>query len=475
VTALLAAGALFRFLFLGARSLWFDEASALIMAGLPLAKLVPLLSRNEMSPPLYFALMHVWLKAFADPRLGLRAFSALCGIASLAAFRSLADRLLPERARLLAVFLAAFSSFWLHAAQDGRVYSFLLLVALLEARGVWDLTESPTTRRWAAYAVLSALGLHLHYYFAFPLAAHAAWLVWRFRSSPRELRSWAAAHAAAAAAFAPWAGHVLVQMRWHVHDVGIGDALTLRHLADTLGTMFFDVTYLGLALPSWLTPAIGVAAAAIIAAGVGRGFSRAEGSERRSLTFALTHLLLPIAFIGLAERVVGRPMTQARYFLPLSPFAFLLAASALTSPSRWTRAPRLALEAVAAAGVAGYFASGFIVDPKLDALAAAIRRGSDRRMPVVYVETYYYLPMRAYYLPERVNLLVAEANEGMNYSAYPPYDGVADSRRQRRLGACVVLDEKRLLSPSSRWLGTGAQLAGLIAKSDTPLLRRSSR
>jgi uncharacterized membrane protein len=473
MTALLVVGALLRVLFLGARSLWFDEASTLIMAGLPLAKLTSLLVRNEMNPPLYFALMHFWLKAFADPRIGLRAFSALCSVASLAVFRDLAERVVPERARLLALFLAAFSSYWLHAAQDGRVYACLLLICLLCARAVWMLCQSPSPRRWAAYAAFAALGVHLHIYFFFLLAAHAAWLAWRFRNSPRDRVCWAAAHLAVATAFLPWLSHFLAQIRFHVHNEAVSEALRSRQLSDTLGTMFFDVTYLGLALPSWLTPAIGAGFIFVAAAGAARAFSPSgDESERRAMTFALAHLVLPIVLIALAEAVVGRPITQARYFIPFSPFAFMIAAVVLSSTSRWARAPRLLFEAVVAAGAAGYFASGLIVDPRLDALADQIRRASDRRMPVAYVETYYYLPMRAYYLPERVHLLVAGAAEGADYDDIPPYDGVADGTRLRKLGPCVVLDEKRIASPRARWTGTGAQLAGLLARADASLLRR---
>ncbi len=464
MSALLAVGALLRLIFLGARSLWFDEASSLILAGLPLARLPSLLVRNEANPPLYYALMHVWLKAFADPRLGLRLFSALCGIAALAAFAPLATRLLPARARLLALFFAAFSSYWILASQDGRIYALLLLVSVLCIRAVWDLTEAPSPRRWAAYALLAALGLPLHYFFAFPLAAHAAWLGWGFRREPHDRRAYIAAHAAAAVLLAPWLGHLLGQLRLHVHDATVGDALTPAHLADTLGNMFFDVTFLGLALPHWINAAIGAGFAGLAAA---FAFSPcADDGERRPRNFVLFQLLFPIALIALAELLVGRAITQARYFIPLSPFAYLLAARALSAPGRRAGAARLAFEAVAVAGVFGYFASSRIVDPHLDALAAAIR-SSDPKLPVVYVEMYDYLPMRVYYVPERTNLLVAEAAQAMDFAAIPPYDGLVDGPRRRRLGPCVVVDVKRLLSPQEIWLGTGAQLDGLIGVSDS--------
>ncbi len=70
--------------------------------------------------------------------------------------------------------------------------------------------------------------------------------------------------------------------------------------------------------------------------------------------------------------------------------------------------------------------------------------------------------MRAYYLAERENDLIAEAADAMDFSAIPPYDGVVGSSRRRVLGPCVVVDEKRLLSPQTVWVGTGAQLDALV-------------
>lgn len=71
---------------------------------------------------------------------------------------------------------------------------------------------------------------------------------------------------------------------------------------------------------------------------------------------------------------------------------------------------------------------------RLARLAATVR-GTDRRLPFVYLDTYYYLSMRYYYPPERL----------------------------RRLGPCVLLDEKRLLGGPAVALADGAQLAGLVA------------
>lgn len=452
--AAILAGAVLRLLLLGAKSLWFDEASTLLLAGRPLSELVPLLVSNEVNPPLYYALMHFWLGAFADPREGLRLFSALCGIGSLFVFRSLAGRLLPESARLPALILAAASSFWIHVAQDGRAYSLLLLISLLSTRAVLELAEGkPRARLWASYAALAALGLYTHYYYAILLAGHAIWLARRSGDRLGFLLS----HAAAALAYAPWLPSLAAQTRAHVGDAVVGEALTFPRVLDLLGTTFFDVTFLGLALPAWSGIAVGAGFAALAASAARGALSSEEGSpERKAFGFCLLHVAAALALVAAVELWSGRPVTQARYFTPLSPLLILLAA--LGARRTWTRA---AAGVVVAAGCAGYFFSAVMIDPRLDSLAAVIRRSSDASVPVVHLGKYYYLPLRVYYLPERRHFLVASEAAGMDYRGMPPYPGVIDDEDLPGLGPCVVVDQGRTLSLERVTFATGAQLAEL--------------
>lgn len=450
--AAILAGAVLRLLLLGAKSLWFDEASTLLLAGRPLAELASLLVRNEVNPPLYYALMRFWLKAFPDPRIGLRLFSALCAVGSLFAFRALADKLLPERARLPALWFAVGSSFWIHVAQDGRAYSLLLLVSLLSTRVTLALSEEkPRPWLFAAYAALAALGLYTHYYFAILLAGHAVWLG---RKTKNRL-GFLLMHAAAALAFAPWLPRLAAQMRMHVGDPVVGEALTFPRVLDLLGTTFFDVTFLGLALPAWTGIAVGAGFAALaLSAAVDARGAPPESPERRAADFCLTHLAAALALVAAVELWSGRPVTQARYFTPLSPVLLLLAALGAKRG-----AVKAAAGLVLAAGVAGYFFSAVMVDPRLDVLAAVIRRSSDASVPVVHFGKYYYLPLRVYYLPERRHLLVASEAAGMDYRGMPPYPGVIEDKDLPALGPCVVVDESRTLSLERVSLATGAQLA----------------
>jgi len=454
-------GAVLRLFMLRARSLWFDEASTLLLASVPLARLPATIVRDEGNPPLFAALMHGWIALFSDPLFGLRLFSALSGIAALFAFRALARRVLPEKARAPALFFAAFSSYWVHLAQDGRVYSFLLLLALLAAIVVWDLGERPTVRRWAAYAALGVAGLYAHYYFAVVLAGHALWLLVRARRERRPLRDWALAHAAIAAVFLPWLPHFRDQLRLHVHDPVLGEALGPRHLLDTVGTIFYDPTFLGLALPQWLPVAVGAGVVVLLGFAAARA-RRANAVERSGLVFSFCGFGVPLALILLVELILRRPVTQARYFAPLSPYLFLCAAAALDGARAAARGARMLAMLVVVGGLAGYYVSAAYVDPKLGALADALRR-TDARRPIVYVGTYYYLPMRVYYLPERPQYLAAEGEGlGYDYAGIPPYDGLMGRERLARLGPCLVIDESRRLTSRLASAATGRQLAPLL-------------
>jgi len=448
--AAILAGAILRLLFLGAKSVWFDEASTMLLAGRPLAELTSLLVSNEVNPPLYYVVMHFWLKPFSDPRFGLRLFSALCGIASLFAFRTLAARLLPERARLPALVFAALSSFLIHVAQDGRAYSLLLLVSLLSTLATLRLSEDRPRARWfAAYAAFAAVGLYTHYYYSILLAGHAVWLGRKIKDRV----GWLLAHAAVALAFAPWLPTFVAQMRLHTGDPVVGEALSFLRVLDILGVTFFDVTFLGLALPAWLGVAIGAGFAALaVSAAMG------PSADRKAADFCLTHVAAGFALVLAVELWGGRPVTQARYFTPLSPFLLLLAA--LGARRGWTR---VVAGVVLAAGTAGYFFSAIMVDPRLDALSAVIRRSSADNVPVVHLGKYYYLPLRVYYMPERRHLLAASEAVGMDYRGMPPYPGVVEDKDLPALGPCVVVDESRTLSAERVTMATGAQLAALRA------------
>ena len=75
--AVAALGALVVLRFVAHSHLWLDEALSVDIARLPLRDL-PGALRHDGSPPLYYALLHLWMRAFGEGTIAVRALSGVC-------------------------------------------------------------------------------------------------------------------------------------------------------------------------------------------------------------------------------------------------------------------------------------------------------------------------------------------------------------------------------------------------------------
>src|SRR5688572_17637228 len=94
LAAVLAAGVALR-LHSGS-ALWLDEALTVDIARGPLRDLPDAL-RHDGSPPLYYALLHLWMRVFGDGDVAVRSLSTVFSVATLpvayrAGFRVTGDR-----------------------------------------------------------------------------------------------------------------------------------------------------------------------------------------------------------------------------------------------------------------------------------------------------------------------------------------------------------------------------------------------
>src|ERR1035441_7805395 len=64
--------------------MWLDEALTVNIARQPL-HLIPGLLRHDGAPPLYYVLLHFWMKLFGTGDLGARSLSGVLGVLTLPA------------------------------------------------------------------------------------------------------------------------------------------------------------------------------------------------------------------------------------------------------------------------------------------------------------------------------------------------------------------------------------------------------
>lgn len=448
---LLLAGCALRPLLLGAKSLWFDEANTLAVARTPLDSILVLVRDMEGAPPLHYLLMHFWVPLFSDAVVGLRAFSAACGAASLVVFALLARRVLPGLP-VLCLSLAGLSSFWIHFAQEGRTYALFLLLSLSATLVLLIAEEKRSWKPRSAYAALGLLGLFTHNFFAFVLLANAAYLLWTRRARPRALLPWAAAYGAILALYLPWLPSLAAQTQGWSQSSVLATPFGLRQLGHVVGTMVFDAGFLDFAWPGW-TAALGLGVLAAVAVLLARG------GEADPLL--LIHVVVPLAAAKGLELVVGHAVTQARYLIFVSPFLYLLLASLAGRGGGAFRAARLGLVALFAAGTAAYFASSVAVDPRLTRLSAVLGE-ADSRAPVVHLDPYYYTPLRYHYLRQRPHYLAGEPPRKLNWAALPGYRAVLTYEELARQGLVLVVDPLRRFFPGRVGTAEGRELARLL-------------
>jgi uncharacterized membrane protein len=177
LTVVTVIAAFLRLYGLGDRCLWLDEALAWRLAQFDLGELLGRLSYpfEAENPPLYFALLHQWIRLFGEGELSLRLPAALAGVAAVPAMFLLVRELVrfgytKEPAPIVggwegvaAATLLAVSELQVHGARQVRMYSLGALLLLLSS---WALLRAlrpgARLRWWWLYGGLAIAFLYTH-------------------------------------------------------------------------------------------------------------------------------------------------------------------------------------------------------------------------------------------------------------------------------------------------------------------------
>src|SRR2546423_2951139 len=163
--------------FVARSHLWLDEALTVNIAGLPLRSLTGAL-RHDGAPPLYYVVLHFWMRLFGSGTIAVRALSGVCSVACLPLAWRVGRRLGGRTVATAVLVLFALSPFAVQYATEARMYSLAMLLVLAGGLALVNLLERPTPGRWAAVALLTGALLLTHYYALYTVAAVGAVLLW---------------------------------------------------------------------------------------------------------------------------------------------------------------------------------------------------------------------------------------------------------------------------------------------------------
>ncbi|MDQ1745945.1 MAG: mannosyltransferase [Frankiaceae bacterium] len=211
IVAVVAAGVVLRFLSRG--PLWLDEAQSVAIAKHSFGAL-PAALKHDGAPPLYYALLHLWMQVFGDSTFSVRTLSGIPAVLSLPVVVRLGRRIGGDAVGIASVVLLAISPFAVRYAVETRMYSLLMLLSLAGAHAVLSVHRHGTKRATAGLAAVTAAALYTHYYAVFAvgvLGAGELWLAWR-RRDPGARRALLAL-VIGSVAFLPWVPILLYQSK----------------------------------------------------------------------------------------------------------------------------------------------------------------------------------------------------------------------------------------------------------------------
>jgi len=303
-----------RLITLGGPSMWFDEAVTLWLVRLDLGAMLAQIPVSESTPPLFYLVAWGWGRVFGTGLLGIRALSALAGIATVPVTYAVGARLASRRVGLAAAALVAVSPVLVWHGQDARAYSLLVLLSALSLLAFARAREDPTPRRLAAWALAAVLALCTHYFAAFLVAGEAAWLV--VRTVPRRN-----AHAASGVVLLCAVALLPLAVRQRAH--GGASWLSERPLGARFGDLWPHFLAGYGAAPGPLAsyevgapPALTIAAAALAAAALALALATVvEPREPAALVLALALGLASVA-LPLVLALAGFDYVFTRNLLP---------------------------------------------------------------------------------------------------------------------------------------------------------------
>ncbi len=387
---------------LGCQSLWYDEAFSLAVASADWHTFWQALLSDAVHPPAYYLLLKGNLLLFGDTEFGLRFASVVAGTLAIGLMWRLGSVLAGRRLALAASLLLALNPFAVWYAQEARMYSLVLCLAIAGGLSFWQLVQRPSWSRWLWFTLITAAGFLIHYFLFLLSLSQFLYLAFRLRRHYRAFRWWVLAQAVAAIPFLPWAWAVASRegrnfgIGWIRPPAVIDLPLTVTNLAWAVAQADQIWTWLGLALVL-AAAAVGIRALAAqcrtapIAGPSGTGQA---GKPDCSLYLAIW-LLCPLIFAWLLS--LRLPVYVDRFFIVCLPSLLLLVSTVSLSPRRLARGIMIGVLLVSSVATLRLWVAPSLTKEDWRAAAGYIQARETSQDALVTRDFQVSIPLRYYY------------------------------------------------------------------------------
>ncbi|HZU60902.1 MAG TPA: glycosyltransferase family 39 protein, partial [Solirubrobacteraceae bacterium] len=140
---------------------WIDEAITTGIASHPLSA-IPGILRHDGSPPLFYVLLHFWIRAFGAGEAATHTLSLLFGLLTIPVGMWVGWSLFGRRAGVVAAILFASNAWLTQYAQETRMYELMALLGLIATAAFIHAFVRRRRGYLIVFAVTLALMLYTH-------------------------------------------------------------------------------------------------------------------------------------------------------------------------------------------------------------------------------------------------------------------------------------------------------------------------
>jgi mannosyltransferase len=209
--AIVFLGLVLRVYHLAAQSFWWDEVFSAAVSVQPLPAIVSRTSA-DVHPPLYYFLLHYWENLFGTSDFAIRFLSVIFGVSAIPMIYVLGRRIFDEEVGIISALILAISSFNIAYSQEARMYSLMVLLALLSMFFFVCFLERSTVFASFGYVLTTTLLVYSHVLGLLMLIAQNIYVVTVLLLSKKHvfrLRNWVLLQAIVIVLFSPWIGVVV--------------------------------------------------------------------------------------------------------------------------------------------------------------------------------------------------------------------------------------------------------------------------
>jgi len=152
------------------QSLWRDEAFTVLMSEPPLSEIIKL-TASDFNPPLYYFILHFWMKIFGNGEIAIRMLSFIFHLLLVFVCYKFAQKLKFSRLFIFYfLFFIFLNPMLIYYAFEARMYSLLALLATCSMYFFY-------TKNWLPYILTSALGLWTQPFMVFVILSQFFYLL----------------------------------------------------------------------------------------------------------------------------------------------------------------------------------------------------------------------------------------------------------------------------------------------------------